>query len=356
MSVFLGMLWVMAGPQVADNVVFDHIETGFQLSVPRAWKLTKTRDSHRFAFTVTGTDRAAQLEIYAATFSNDIPTWQAVQANAAKQLKREVARQWQEEILTVPMLMTRTTWEEKNGIGKTSESGLIYADTRRKFLWRLTANTEDFELALAQTRNVLQTIRTEGGKLPKPFDPTVPQSEDLRRPDRPEKRTTWKQPNQDVREPVRGDQVVETTAGNLPMTIRYSGEWTFAADGNGLSATHPSLSGKVTLRAYSSTESDPPGKALLRQSGQSLGQFDKVLKREEHGPVRSLSGSQIMMIWREGTSAAGSLFTFDVVGATGDYYWLGSWSTTDAKTASAQRDLIARLAQSMSIEPKAAGL
>lgn len=355
MSGVLGLLWVLAVPQAADNVVFDHIETGFQLSVPRVWKMTKTRDSHRFVFPVTGTDRTAQFEVYGVTFSNDIPTWQAVQSNAAKQLKREVSRQWQEEILTVPMLLTRTTWEEKNGISKTSDSGLIYADTRRKFLWRLTANTDDFEQALAQTRNVLQTIRTEGGKLPKPYDPTVPASEDLRRPDRPEKRTTWKQPNQDVKEPVKGDRSVETTAGNLPLVIWYSGDWSFAAEEGTLVATHPSVTGKVTFRSFSAVESDPPGKAVLKQSGQSLGQFEKVLKREEHGPVRSLSGSQIMMIWREGSTSSGSLYTFDVVGATGDYYWLAAWSSTDPKSAAVQRDLIARLAQTMSIEPKAAG-
>lgn len=350
LSLVLAMGWI--APQGTDGILFDHLDTGFQLTVPREWKMSKTRDSHRFTFNVTGTDRTALLEVYAAVFSGDITTWNAVQTNAAKQLKREIARQWQEEILTVPMLMNRITWEEKNGISKTSDSGLIYADTRRKFLWKLTSHTDDIELANTQVRNVLQSIRTGDGKLPKVFDPTIPVSEDLRRPDRPDRKTVWKPPTNSVKEPVKGDKEFDATAGNIPVVIRYLGEWTFVADGNGLVASHPGVDGKVTLRAYSALESDPPGKALLRQAGQSLGRFEKVGKREEYGPERSGSGGQIMTIWREGTATEGLLFGFEAVAATGDYYVLLSWSTPDAKTAIAQRDLIAKLAQSLSVEPK----
>lgn len=352
MTTLLGMLMVVAGAQGDDVVRFDHLETGFQLQIPRVWKGTKTRDSQRYTFTVTGTERTATFEIYGVTFSNDIPTWQAVQSNAAKQLKREVVRQWQEEILTVPMLMTRTSWEEKDGIGHIADTGLVYATTRRKFLWRLSAQAADFELANTQARAVLQSIRTEDGRLPTAFDPTVPVSEDLRRPDRAERRTTWKLPDPGKKEPVKGDRQVETSAGNIPVLLFYSGEWTFAPEGNGLVITHPRVTGKVTMRAYSTPETDPPGRMLLRQSGQTLNQFAKVAKREEHGPVRSLSGSQIMMIWREGTSVAGALFTFDAVGATADYHWILGWKSTDPKTAAVQRDLISQLVQSLSIEPK----
>ncbi len=352
MTTLLGMLMVVAGAQADDLVRFDHLDTGFQLQIPRAWKGTKTRDSQRYTFTITGTERTATFEIYGVTFSNDIPTWQAVQTNAAKQLKRGVVRQWQEEILTVPMLMTRTSWEEKNGIGHTADSGLIYAATRRKFLWRLTAQSADFDAASTQARAVLQSIRTEDGRLPKAFDPTVPVSEDLRRPDRAEKRTTWKLPDPGKKEPVKGDRQVETVAGNIPVVLAYSGEWKFETEGNGLVVTHPKVTGKITLRAYSTLETEPPGRMLLKQSGQSLGEFSKVNKREEHGPVRSLSGGQIMMIWREGTSTSGPLFTFDAVGATGDYHWMIGWKSTEPKAAESQRDLISQLVQSLSIEPK----
>lgn len=352
MTTLLGMLMMVAGAQAEDTVRFDHVETGFQLQVPRAWKGTKTRDSQRYTFSISGSDQTATFELYGVTFSNDIPTWQAVQTNAAKQLKREVVRQWQEEILTVPMLMTRTAWEEKNGIGFIAESGLIYSESRRKFLWRLTAPASAFDQANTQARAVLQSIRTENGRLPKIFDPTIPQSEDLRRPDRAEKRTTWKLPDPGKKEPVKGDRQVETVAGNIPVLLFYSGEWTFAAEGNGLVVTHPKVTGKITLRGYSTPETDPPGRMLLRQSGQTLADFAKVDKREEHGPVRSLSGSQIMMIWREGSSASGPLFTFDAVGATGDYHWLLAWKSSDPKSAAVQRDLISQLVQSLSIEPK----
>lgn len=355
MTTAFALLLAWAVPQGTDGVRFDHLETGFQLTVPREWKLQKTRDLHRFTFTVTGTDRKATLEVYGVTFTGDIPTWQAVQTNSAKQLKREIVRQWQEEILTVPMLMSRTKWEEKNGLAKSSEAGLIYADTRRKFLWLLVSGADDFDQASVQVRNVLQTISTEGGKLPKPFDPTVPQSEDLRRPDRPEKRTTWKSPDAGAKEPVKGDKTTETTAGTIPVLLRYAGDWTFASDAGVLTATHPSVSGKVTFRTYSASESDPPGRVLLRQAGQSLDQFDKVAKRDEFGPERSTSGGQLMSIWREGSNKNGAFYALDIVGSSGDYFWLLGWTTTDAKTATAQRDLIAKLAQSLSIEPKPAG-
>lgn len=355
MTTAFALLLAWATTQVTDGVRFDHLETGFQLTVPREWKMTKTKNYHRFTIPITGTDRSATLDIFGVVFTGDIPTWQAVQTNSAKQNKRELVRQWQEEILTVPMLMSRTKWELKNGVVRSTEAGLIYADTRRKFLWLAEMNEQDFDAVSLQVRNVLQTIATEDGKLPKAFDPTTPRSEDLRKPDRPEKRTTWKQPDPGEKAPVKGDKMFETTAGNIPVILRYAGDWTLKTEDGVVTATHSGVTGGVKLRAYNAAENDPPGRMLLKQSGQALSLFDKVLKREEYGPERSTSGGQIMSIWRAGTAKEGAFHAFDVVGATGDYFWLLGWTSSDAKTALSQRDLVAKFAQSLSIEPKPAG-
>lgn len=358
MKVFwIGAAWALSAlvcPQAADKVVYDHLETGFQFSYPREWTLKKNRDHITLSFTAGEANRPAILEVYGATFTGEIPTWQAVQVNAAKDLKREVVRQWQEEILTVPMLMARTHWTSKD-VEYTSDNALVYANTRRKLLFRLEARTDDFEAADRAFRDVLQSLKMIDGHLPKPFDPSKPQSENLRRPDTDGKSGVWTRERPKDTAPVKGDQVVQLPAGNLPMLARFAGAWKAQPSDTAVVLTHPDVTGEVKMRAFSALESDPPGKSLLKASAASLVLFSKVPTRDEKGPLPNRAGAGYAMIWRAGANDAGPLFSFDAVVSSGDYYLLLSWTGADARAAQKCRDRLMELVNSLSVEPKPAG-
>ncbi len=336
--------------EVAGTTPYEHLETGFSFQYPSNWKLTKKRDHVVFEYAVEG-DRMASLEVYGVVFTGEIPTWQAVQTNTAKQMKREVVRQWQEEILTVPMLMTRTQWTAKGGASMTADTAMVYADTRRKLLFRLAASSEDIEKAYGPFRALLQSIKTEDGKLPKAFDPSKPQSENLRNADRPTKLQVWKRPAQGSAAPVKGDATAETTAANIALLVRFFNPWKATAAETGLTFELPGGPTGLKVIAYAVNEADPAGKALIKASSRSLARLKGNIERSEVGPFASKSGATAAVIWRTGDSEAGPLVTMDAVVTVGDYYVLIYWESADVKNAKL-REQVNEFVQTVSVELK----
>lgn len=339
----------IATAQEMETLPFDHPESGFTFQYPASWKVVKKRDHVLFQFTVEG--KPATLGVFGMEFKGEIPTWQAVQTNIAKQEKRELVRQWQEEILTVPMLMSRMAWSEKDGTAMTMDIAMIYADTRRKLLFRLSAPSEVIEKAYEPFRALLQSLKTEDGKLPKPFDASKPQSENLRKPDRPEKRQVWTAPKVGKAAPVKGDQTIETTASNIALLLRYFAPWRASAKDLGVEFELPGGPSGVRAIAYSVNESDPAGKALIKASGRSLQKLSGKIERYEEGPITSKAGASYAVIWRTGDSEAGPMVMMDAVVLVGDYYVLLYWESTDVKNLKL-RDQVMELVHTLSIEVK----
>ncbi len=347
-------VFVVAGIGSAQEAVgtnsYDHLATGFSFQYPANWKLKKERDYIVFEYPIEG-DRKATLQVFASEYTGDIPTWQAVETNAAKQLKREVVRQWQEEILTVPMLMSRTQWTEKDSTPKTADIAMIYSETRRKLLFRLTANSEDIERAYGPFRTLLQSIKTEDGKLPKPFDPSKPHVENVRRRDDPGKRQVWTQPKRGTAAPVKGDQTVETTASNIALLVRFFSPWKGTVAESGMTFELPGGPSGLRVAAYSANESDQPGKALIKASGRSLARLNTGIERSEVGPFASKSGATAAVIWRTGQAESGPMVTMDAVITVGDYYVLVYWESSDVKNAKL-REQVNEFVQTLSVELK----
>lgn len=351
----IGCLTALAAIGASQTEEFNQVETGFVFSYPQDWKFKKSKKGQvTLTMPLPESSSVATLDVFDMVYSSDIPTWQAIQADAAKNMKREVVRQWQEEILTVPMLMCRTQWEEK-GIPMMADNAIIYANTDRKLVFRLAAPSADFSKADSLFRNLLQTLRRADNRLPKVHDPSTQGSEKLN--DSGGKPVVIFEPrNKPTKvKPVRGDQSIAHTVGGVGYIVTFSGGWTAKEAESTLSFTHPDVDPAVRVGTYSALESDPAGKALIKASSASLGGFKSVALREEKGPLFNKAGATYAVISRGGTSEKGALFAIDAVVSGGDYYALITWQGTDAKSYERAKKAIGTLIDTMNVELKPAG-
>src|SRR4051812_15977869 len=77
--------------------------TKFDITNPKTWRPASTDNTTRFLLPVEGSKQDGTLEIYSAQFFAETDIWQYSQKDINDQMKRPVLRQWQEEILGVPL-------------------------------------------------------------------------------------------------------------------------------------------------------------------------------------------------------------------------------------------------------------
>ena len=150
---------VMFQPAKQDTQTYSDIQLGLSFSHPSTWiiekplvakntkkgrKLASDAGTVHFRIPLTGAVDDADLIIVRAAFSGSPDTWQKVQMDANQNLKRQVERQWQQEILGVPLLLTKIDYSE-NGSSKVTLTGLLYNDSPNKLLFRLTGPASDFD-------------------------------------------------------------------------------------------------------------------------------------------------------------------------------------------------------------------
>lgn len=333
--------------QAGSLAIFDHVSSGFQFTYPQEWKRTNGREKVTLTIPYDDVKRTAQIEVFAVTFWSDIQIWQTAQAAAAKTDNREVVKQWQEEILTVPILFSKTKWNDAAGEPMIADNSLIYAATRKRLAFRVVANAADWERTEAHFRNLLQSLKWESG-IPKVIDPSKAEQEYFV-PEGRSKETIWRVPAKLPVAPVPGDQKVEATASTIALLVRFANPWKATPE---LAFTHPEVAGTVSVRAYTALEADPPGQAVIKAGARSMEAFDKVAKRDEKGPLTNRAGSTYAVIVREGTGKGGPLLSLDAVVSSGDYYLLIHWESNDAKNGRKAKDKVLELVNSLSVEVK----
>jgi len=153
---------------------YTNPKLGLTFQLPATWaNLGKKKDVTQFKITLEGTTQTAMLTLVETAFRSDADVFQTVQLRASEQLKRTVEKQWQQEVLGVPMLYTLTAYSDKGQEVKTL-TGLLYSSSQTKMLIRLTAPIGYFEVAEAQWNTVLESLRTNDGTLPESENPDKP--------------------------------------------------------------------------------------------------------------------------------------------------------------------------------------
>jgi hypothetical protein len=338
---------VLAAPSGQDSV-YSNPELGFAMTHPSTWQVSTRRGDSRILIPIGTTGDQAILEIYGAMDRSEPDVWQTIQLRANEQLKREVRRQWQEEILGVPLLLTKVAYENK-GTPTTALVGLLYVAKPRKMMFRLTSPSEHYDSMEFEFRSALQTLRTLDNTLPRAEDPSKPLPTTPTRTTRPTVITSVRQDAAGGREVQKGEVAVPTRAAGREVVLHLAAGWAAAPHGEEFVVTHPDLKGTATVRVESTLDSVSPLRALFLASGQSLQDFTKVARRDEPRPRQNRAGAQTNVIWRFGQKGAEDLTTCEAVGSIGDFYWVLTYRF-NGKLSAGEQKLLESLVDAMSVD------
>lgn len=343
------LLTGLQGEGGSNQATLELPDVGLALSYPKAWQVTAIKKSHDFKvrIPIDGSSTAADLEIYNVGFDAEKDVWQLSQKGINDRMRREVIRQWEEEILGVPLLLTKVSYTDKSG-PKILLTGLMYSRTPKKLMFRLEASPDDFDKAEFVWRETMQTFRT-GAPL-KPEDPT--KKPDPNKPVQQSLPPISKPKSLDEKvEFVKPSVVVEATAAGRKVNIMIPTGWEgkVAEDGT-IALTNAEVASQIKVALASTLDSDPPQRALFVASSKTLNDFQKVAKRDESVPAKNKAGAMTASVWRVGTTAQGDLYTCDATIANGDFYVVVAYRTTNAAKIGAERKAVETLLQSMTIE------
>lgn len=334
-----------------ESARFSSQSLNLQFEYPGSWKLSRPfRDMVQLALPIEGSERTARVEVWETTFLGERDAWQESQRAFAENNKWSVARQWVEELGGVPLLLTQVNATGEGG-SQVIQVGLLYNRANRKMMFRLHADPLDFDKANVAWREALLSLRTvDGGKL-EVEDPgrvnSLPVGRDGRRVLNNDRKATLSvEANAGRPKPVVGPVTVAAEAGGRSFTMRLPEGWRAEkGEGDAWTLQHPELSGPVTVRALSTVDSDPAVRAYLRAMGESLGAFRSVKRREEGTPEVNAAGATAGWTWRIGvpTDGTGNLAGFDGMVASGDFYLLVRFRSTNAERFDRDRQTLRAL-------------
>jgi hypothetical protein len=333
-----------------SKVKVKNDQTRMVLTDPKTWRPAKQDITTRFLVPLPGVDERATLEIFAVTFNQDQDQWQTIQRDVNQDLKRTILRQWDEEVLAVPMLMTKIESKDK-GLDLITETGLMYSATPRKLIFRLTVSPDNFDKADTVWRGVLQTLHTTDGHLPSAEDPGRKLSKADLTPGTYHK-VVWSSPAPVSMAPEKGVLITEATAAGKKVEVRGPAGWKSDKNADGsFTFTAPDMSGSARVFVASVVDSDDPSKVLIRASGQTLEGFTKVIKRDEKGPYLNHGQSNVDWICRRGLATVKPHFSFDAAGANGDNYWILTWTSSDDGNSTRDRKSLESLVDVLTVVP-----
>ena len=288
-----------------------------------------------------------ELTIVRASFSDAPEKWQQIQSDANRNMQRTVDRQWQQEILGVPLLLTKFAYTE-GGTPKTGLTGLLYNAAPYKLLFRLVGPSEGFDGAQYQFTQSMQTLRTTTEDLPTAQEPGKPIAPpDVAGPDA-------KHP---LFAPSKVDPKVAPLALRLPlgerkMNLRVPEGWTLEkVQEDGAILRHPDVKEPVTVRLFASATAARPTDALTLESNKTLEKFKTVAMREDTPGTPNKAGNPLLAIWRSGTGDAGAMAAMDAVVVSGDYYALFAFSPTPGSDLKAERKTVQAMLDVVGLEP-----
>lgn len=311
---------------------------GLQWSVPRAWRMTTRRDV--VTYEIPTSAGPARVEIYATNYRRSTDEWQTIQKTVNEDLKRTVDRQWSEELLGVPMMLTRVTYGQRGLL-----IGILYTATPGKFHFRLDAPAAGFGEAEASWRRVLNSLRPLGGKLPSADDGVRP----LEAPAAPQP-TAVTFTTEDVK-PVVQRNVVNLVVANREVTLRLPDGWTLDAAGI---LNHKDLAEGAKIEFFSTIDSPDPGSSLLEWVNGDLANFTLVDQRLNTGPRVNKAKISVFTTVRWGKDAKGERQAFAGVAQGGQFYFFVKRITTGPEKAfQADRRLLEQFFDRVSIGPRA---
>ena len=343
--VLAGHSGLAQGP--TDKDYFTVLGTGFAFVRPASWKVQNLKREQRVTIPTPAAHGPAIMHFYTVDWRYSTSDWQDTQVQVASELKRSVDRRWEEEILGIPLVLTKTSGVDAKGVPDVVLTGMFYSASKNKMLFRLTCPAEDFDVANKAWHDAFQTLRTTDGSKPSADDPSKKLTPDelAPKPSGPLPVTQLGGAGQ-MKKPVKGAVIVPGKAGGKNALIHLPSGWSAVAqkDGGWL-VTGKTLTGQLTMSLASTLDSDPVSTALLKLSGASLSDFTQVKDRTDIDDQPNKAGGHVSAVFRSGTTAHGQLTSFEAAVTTGDLYVLFHWSSVGPLTGADRKALNELLAE-----------
>lgn len=352
----MGLLLALAASAPAQNQATGapEIKTyssgalGLAFDYPASWQVAAKGEEAVFTMPLASGSNAT-LELFASEFRGTTDEWQQLQTTINNQLRRTVERQWQEEILGVPLLMTRIQYS-KAGQPTSTLIGLMYSATPKKLHFRLTSLSPDTEAAEQALRSVLPSLRTNSGDLPTAQDPSAPTPT----PEQPKVETKPPPPPKVLSAAPRSRRIekapvsVPVKLGEQALVLRLPAGWTAVQKEGGFALANPKVEGGVMLNlAAAEMDMDP---TLQRAAATTLSQFSKISQREEPRPWLNRAGQQVSYVRRTGSINSSDEVVLQAIGGSKAGYWLIDYRAAP-KTYASERRLLHELFDRLSLEP-----
>jgi hypothetical protein len=341
-----------------ETVTFEDKNLNLAFAHPKAWEVRRAgRDTTRFTIPIEGSTDKAILQVTRTEFRGSAESWQTIQQRINEQMKREVVRQWQQELGGVPLLMTRIRFAER-GLEQNVLTGLLFTATRQKMLFRLSAPSADYDKAEFAFQAFLESIRSLDGSALVADDPSrplpsAPTQQPRERPTAAPRRTTFPNVNQGAGTLVGPVQATLTIA-NRAMVLRLPDGWEATANSDrpdSVVLRHTSVSGEVLVTGYAIANSEPAATVLFRATAQDLNGFAKVDRRDDVVNRTTRSGMTLNAVWRVGGSNTGSLATLHATSANISHYLVVSYRLPSEPLSPTARGVLTDFLETLRIEP-----
>ncbi len=323
----LSAVLLSTGIQPAPVRIYTDPGADIAISYPREWTAEQKRGRTTLLFPVE--TATAEVELLNTRFLEPIEKWHEYQRQAAEASGWTIERQWQEDLLGVPLVLNRVRQRDRITV-----TGMLFARNDRKLLFKLSSDPAVFEQADADWKKVLLTVRTVSGQLPLPEDPNrVIPAEPPKQGKKTEKPTIKdpEKPRPSIKiEPAfeprpvqlpKGVQSLPAKAGGKDLVFFYPEAWTAKPVGDAFELSHPQVAGVVRVEPLAELDSGNPEEHLLKLSSRSLGDFSRVDSRRDGRPSRTRAGMTLLWVRRDGLVGETATVEYFAVGAKEGYYW-----------------------------------
>jgi hypothetical protein len=359
---------LVGGPPAPAVKLFTHPATGFKFTHPVTWKVKVSKLKTVFTIPVGSDKSGATVELIDTVFHEPAETWQAYQKQAVEISKKRLDRQWQEEILGVPLLLTQSSVEDQISL-----TGLLYSMSDRKMFFKLSASAALAPDAEKAWKDAFLTLRTLDGELPKAEDPNRPKPT-KQSGKKGEKKPKVEAPTSTIvhpeaEKPARVDVIkpsweaskVQAQRGSTPIQVKAGGQeltyfipsgWSVKTDGDKIELQHKASGASATLEPLAQLDSGLPETKLESVVNAALGDFKRVAARTDRAPYTSKSKVKVFFVERLGELPTGSVNDVYAIAQRGEYYGLVTSRIASGNAQKSQRDAVMSLINQISLEPK----
>lgn len=316
----------------------------FEMQIPTSWSVKKEKTRQLVTFAVP--DGTATVEVYGTRYLQPAEDWQALQRTVNEQLKRTIVRQWDEEIMSVPMLFTSLKYNEPKEGDIGVLIGLLYSNTNEKFHFRLAAPLASLETAESAWRTALLTMRTGSGGKPTAEDGNPESTAEVKPIS--EGMTLSMAASTNKPKPLGPVKFAFTTSGRAG-TLRLP-KGAVVTEGSPNSIEWGGFK-TIQLSVYSNDDSPASALFLMQEVNKDLDRYKTVSLRENFGPKKNSVGLDTLAIVRKGVTADGDLQSIAAAGDNGKFYFVIRSDSREAKEFGRHRDALLKLVNQVGFEP-----